>query len=198
MPLTGYSVVLGTFDHFTRDSSQQGEYGKYYHGHIYVKTPAGIAECAVDVSTPQGMPVDFLRREVSAKKAVAGKLADGLHPLTSDSKSGALDYIRAKYLKAASETAWSRAKADDTLDKLEAQLKKSKRVLVFGKAYTTGLGIHDVHLNQGDPEGTIWYASNGVWQDGGVITVHKGGVLKAFLTKFTNQSLDTNDAGNPV
>lgn len=52
MALQGYGVMIGTFDHFNRDSSEQGKYGRYYHGHIYLKTPTGIAECAVDVSTP--------------------------------------------------------------------------------------------------------------------------------------------------
>ena len=198
MPLDRYAVALGTFDLFTRDSSQQGEYGKYYHGHIYLTTPVGRIECAVDVSTPEGMPVDFLRRDINPKKLkkVLG-LDDGMHALESDAKSGALDYVKMKALKASDEKAWKRAKADDTLDKLEALLTKSKRVLVFGAPYKTGLGIHDVHMNQGDPQGSIWYGANGAWQDGGVLCVTKSAV-KVFLTKFTNQSLDTDDAGNPI
>jgi len=199
MSLDRYSVALGTFDHFARDSSKQGQYGKYYHGHIYLQTPAGTVECAVDVSTPEGMPVDFLRRTIAKKKLkTVMKLTDGIHALTSDSKSGALDYVRAKYLRAADESDWQRAKADDTLDELEALLKKSKRVLVFGNAYTKGLGIHDVHMNQGDPASSIWYAANGVWQDGGVLTLTKSGSVKAFMTKFTNQTLETDDSGNPA
>jgi hypothetical protein len=198
MPIAAYAVALGTFDHFTRDSSQQGRYGKYYHGHIYLQSPAGVIECAVDVSTPEGMPVDFLRRDLVAKKLKPlTALADGIHPLTSDDSSGALDYVRAKFLDASDDKAWKRSRADDTLDKLEAMLTKSRRVLVFGSPYTVGLGIHDVHMNQGDPEGSQWYAANGIWQDGGVIVVTKPGA-RAFLTKFTNQTFDTDDHGNPL
>ena len=50
MPLARYAVAVGAFDHFTRDSSTQGQYGKYYHGHIYLKTAQGMIECAVDVN----------------------------------------------------------------------------------------------------------------------------------------------------
>jgi hypothetical protein len=198
MPLAGYGLVIGTFDHFTRDSSQQGQYGKYYHGHIYLQTPAGIAECAVDVSTPEGMPVDYLVASLAEKRLkTITKLSDGPHTLTSDKKSGALDYVRAKYLKASDEDDFQRAKADATLDELEAMLEKSKRVFVFGSPYTNGLGIHDVHLNQGDPAGSMWYAANGIWQDGGVIVRSKSKV-RGFFTKFVNQTLDTDDAGNPA
>ena len=197
MPIKKYSVAIGAFDHFTRDSSQQGTYGKYYHGHIYLQTASGIAECAVDVSTPEGMPVAYLQRKIdpAAFKSMA-KLSSGIHALASNATSGALDYVRKKALKASDPASWTLAQADATLDELEALLKSSKQVWVFGAAYTTGLGIHDVHLNQGDPAGTQWYAANGVWQDGGVI-VQSGKKLRAFLTKFTNQSLDTDKNGNP-
>jgi len=199
MPLpNGYAVAIGKLSHFTRDKATPGTYGKYYHGHIHLTTSDGAKiECAVDVSTPEGMPVLYLERtlEPSALKPLA-KLSDGVHKLASTSKSGALDYVRMKALKAKDPKVWTLAQADATLDLLESLLKKSKRLMVFGSPYTTGLGIHDVHMNQGDPAGTQWFKANGVWQDGGVV-MKQGTKLLAFLTRFPSQSLKTDNKGNP-
>lgn len=143
------------------------------------------------------MPVDFLTAALDHKRLrTVLELADGLHVLASQRKSGALDYVRAQYLKASDEDDWQRARADETLDDLEALVSKSKRVCVFGSPYTKGLGVHDVHMNQGDPAGSQWFAANGVWQDGGVLIETKT-KLRGFFTKFVNQTLDTDDQGNP-
>lgn len=201
MPLTnGYAVALGTFDQFKRDSATPGTYGKYYHGHIYLRTKdRKRIECAVDVSTPEGMPVQYLIRnvELTALKAL-WKMPDGVHELASNSRSGALDYVRMSSLKATNPKSWTLAQADKTLDLLESYLKKSRGVAVFGSPYLPpDLGIHDVHMNQGDPVDSIWGKANGVWQDGAVVMSTGGRKLIAFLTKFTNQSLVTDNKGNP-
>ena len=73
------------------------------------------------------------------------------------------------------------------------------RVFVFGAPFTGGgLGIHDIHMNQGDPLGSAWYAANGTWQDGATIVQRPSGKLVGFLTRFTNQSTSTDNNGNPV
>src|SRR5262249_8346755 len=64
---------------------------------------------------------------------------------------------------------WIASTGDNALSALEQVLPNCKRVFIFGAHYTTGLGVHDVHMNQGDPQGSQWYASDGIWQDGAVI-----------------------------
>ncbi|MFD0568657.1 DUF2278 family protein [Kitasatospora gansuensis] len=68
---------------------------------------------------------------------------------------------------------------------------------MFGQSFTTGLGVHDVHLNQGDPVGSQWYVTNGIWQDGAVMCERPDGQVVVWQIKFNTQTLHTDDAGHP-
>jgi uncharacterized protein YukJ len=76
-------------------------------------------------------------------------------------------------------------------------LAGSTRIYVFGAAYTSGHGVHDVHCNQGDPRGHFGSA-DGVWQDGCVFVTREDGSLSAYLGKFSDQTLNTNSSGDPL
>jgi len=52
------------------------------------------------------------------------------------------------------------------LDALEPHLVDAARIYVFGQQFTSGLGVHDVHQNQGDPFGSQWYEDNGSGRTG--------------------------------
>jgi uncharacterized protein DUF2278 len=93
---------------------------------------------------------------------------------------------------------WATSSGDAALTALEQALPGCHRVYIFGQHYTTGLGVHDVHMNQGDPAGSPWYASDGVWQDGGVVVEKADGTLAAWLVRFNSQSLSTDSQGHPV
>jgi len=73
----------------------------------------------------------------------------------------------------------------------------SKKVYAFGEPYTSGLGVHNVHCNQGDPPG-VHQADDGIWQDGCVFAIKSDGTLSAYLGKFATQTLNTNDQGLPA
>lgn len=93
---------------------------------------------------------------------------------------------------------WAESSGDAALTSLEQALAGSQRVYIFGQHYDNGLGVHDVHMNQGDPAGSQWWASNGPWQDGGVVLERADGTLAAWLVKFNSQSLSTDSQGHPV
>ena len=76
-------------------------------------------------------------------------------------------------------------------------LRDAVRLYVFGQQCTTGLGVHDVHQNQGDPLGSQWYPDNGAWQDGAVMAEQADGRVVVWQVKFNTQSLDTDDDGHP-
>ena len=187
---------------------------------MYIQAPLGEYECAVDVSTPSGIPIEY--REVRdippALFTVVSGLAPGWHPLPTTPTSGALDYLRSPLLRGRSgclavvasplvdlvntvlrspRFGWIESTADNALDLLEQRLTGSHRVYVFGAPYNTGHGVHDIHMNQGDPPGQFQHL-DGIWQDGATITETATGELNAFLTKFKTQSLATDDNGLPV
>ena len=136
----------------------------------------GMHECAVDVSTPSGIKVQF--REIHnlnhALFAPMLALSSGWHLLASNPTSGAIDYIRSPLFRIrigclpiiasplfdflnrileAIVSRWIDSSGDNALTILETQLTGSTRVFVFGAPYNTGLGVHDIHMNQGDPSG---------------------------------------------
>ncbi|WP_329497385.1 DUF2278 family protein [Kitasatospora herbaricolor] len=91
---------------------------------------------------------------------------------------------------------WIASNGDNALDVLEPHLRAASRIYVFGQAFTEGLGVHDVHQNQGDPPGDH-YAANGIWQDGAVVCEHPDGRIVAWQLKFNTQTLSTDEHGNP-
>jgi len=58
---------------------------------------------------------------------------------------------------------------------LESTLAIGTRTLAFGEPFSNGLGMHNVHQNQGDPAGSQWWNDNGIWQDGGIMTLRPDG-----------------------
>ena len=72
----------------------------------------------------------------------------------------------------------------------------SEKVYAFGEPYPSGLGVHNVHCNQGDPPGEH-RSDDGIWQDGFVFAVKSDGTLSAYLGKFATQTLNTNNQGLP-
>lgn len=92
---------------------------------------------------------------------------------------------------------WVSSDGDNALDVLEALLPTAARIYVFGEPFTTGLGVHNVHMNQGDPPGSH-QAENAIWQDGAVLVARADGSVTIWQVKFNTQSLHTGDDGLPL
>jgi hypothetical protein len=216
MPLPNYGVVCGTFDHFRKENTD--DFGNWYHGFVYVNTGNSVYECAVDVNSPTG---DFEYMMLGALDPnmftnISG-LSNGYHELPRNASSGAIDFVRSPFVNEAkgclallltfwnsifhtNKKVWTKNNGDEVLDKLRDMVTGSTRVYVFGAPYTYGgPGVHDVHMNQGDPKGSQWYAANGIWQDGCVIVARPGeDKLRGYFGKFVSQTLNTDNNGNPA
>jgi hypothetical protein len=99
MPLAQYGVAIGTLARFYRDSPDA--FGRWYHGHVEVTTPTGLWTSALDVDTPFGLGVHY-RILGTLQPSVLGAVANmpgGFQPLPSNATSGAIDYIRAPFLR---------------------------------------------------------------------------------------------------
>lgn len=221
MPLAGYGVVIGPLHHYQRDPINN--YGQYYHENVYVTAPNGLYHCAIDVDTKQtndGVEWRVVPMEASELKGVES-MADGWHPLAMSGTSGALDYIRTtafhkkgclaipfvpdpvfealkRWFNRVVNPPWTPGSSIDALNVLEPLLNDSQRLFIFGEPFTSGLGVHNIHQNQGDPAGSQWWAENGIWQDGGSIIQRKDGHYVAFLNKFKTQAYETDNGGHPI
>jgi len=93
---------------------------------------------------------------------------------------------------------WVASDGDNALDVLQPYLHAASRIYVFGQRFDTGLGVHDVHLNQGDPYGSQWWDTDGIWQDGAVVCEQPDGRVVVWQLKFNTQSLHTDPNGHPI
>jgi uncharacterized protein YukJ len=150
---------------------------------------------------------DFQHPMVSGLKAAKSGFAD----LTGTAQLPALDFLRSDVL---GETGpWRNSDIMDGSEAVEPVasllrlLSKARAgncdVYVFGRKYTDGLGIHDVHMNQGSKapflnNGNDLNDHNDVWQDGAVIVDLGEPELAAYFTAFTQQLVPTDGLGNPT
>ena len=151
---------------------------------------------------------DFHHGIISQLKAAKSGFSD----LTDTGALPALDFLRSDVL---SETGvWRESDSMDGSTEVEpvasllrllrtARTKQSD-VWVFGRKYTDGDGVHDVHMNQGSRSSFLNNGKdnhndhNDVWQDGGVIVDVGQPEFAAYFTAFTQQFVPTDGLGNPA
>jgi hypothetical protein len=219
MPLSdGYGFLLGTINSYFRDPPD--DFGKYYHGNLIVSGPAGNYRCAIDVdSKNSAIGVEWRVVTIAAGEIAAlAAMGPGYHALASTSSSGAIDYIRSPMFAARLGCArliwkllgkdldiasmWKKGADVDALADLEPLVANTQSaglsVLVFGEPFTSGLGLHNIHQNQGDPAGSPWWSENGVWQDGCTLLQQSSDEYAAFMNKFTSQAYETDASGHPL
>jgi len=187
-----------------------------YHQHLTLDVGGDTWDVAVNVGTDDAD--DLLRYRL---------IFDFHHPITTDLNSApagakaltgatklpALDFMRSDIL---SETGpWRDSDPMDGSDAVEpvASLERlflSARdnawdVYVFGRFYSEGNGIHDIHFNQGSGgrhfqhrPGDDHNDHNDVWQDGAVLVNRGSGPWAAYFAMFTQQTTQTDDLGNPA
>ncbi|URK87402.1 YukJ family protein [Rhizobium sp. RCAM05350] len=196
------------------------DFGRYYHGNLIVGTPQGSYRCAIDVD-PKNMPDGIEWRSVSLKPAAMSQFKqspNGWHPLASNETSGALDYIRSSVLHPPLGVVfvrydscmsrflefirwnppWKNGTGIQALTDLESILTDAVRCYVFGEPFNAGLGVHNVHQNQGDRIGSGHEGENAIWQDGATIIESSTGKFTAFLNKFKTQAYKTDALGRPA
>jgi hypothetical protein len=221
MPLEdGYGAVIGTLHDYFRDPVN--DFGQYYHANAMVRTPAGTYHCAIDVDS-KGLPNGVEWRVVELGESdLHGVVAlpHGWHSLPSNAESGALDYVRSPELRpepgdffelsgtvietlrglpqAAIYPPWKQGTSRDALADLEPLLEDPKALYVFGEQFAHGLGVHNIHQNQGDPIDSQWWAENGIWQDGATLIQRQDDTIVAFLNKFKTQSYVTDEEGHRI
>jgi hypothetical protein len=219
MALTdGYGLLIGTKFNYYRDPPDN--FGRYYHGNLVIQAPAGNYHCAIDVD-PKSMPDGVQWRVVNIRPndfADIKAMSNGWRLLGSNPASGALDYVRSpvlhppfmiwtvRYDSCLSRflnfirwnPPWKSGTGIQALTDLEAVIAQGVRFYIFGEPFTTGLGVHNIHQNQGDPVGGGHDAENAIWQDGGTIVETAQGDFVGFLNKFKTQAFKTDNLGHPI
>jgi uncharacterized protein YukJ len=198
MPLdTPYVVIIGTLQ---SADLQNPSGGQWPHYHVHVQAGAAVFDSAINLKSLTNIQIEYRCRSFVDEALFAGiiALADGMHPLAQNSMSGALDYVRHPGITG--DTGWILQSGNNLIQVFQSQLTNVQRLYIFGAEYATHDGVHDVHMNQGDPDGSSFQHLDGIWQDGGVIFQY--GLpqprLDVLQIKFETQSLHTDDQGHPV
>ncbi len=214
-----YGVLVGSLVSHHRDAPD--EQGRWFHVNLVVHADGQTYRCAVDVDSKQSaVGVEWKTVNLSgADLGPVDALTEGYHDLTRTPSSGAVDFVRSRWMRPSPGCVfavmpdaltrlllallgrrvppWTKGSNLDAASALEPLLAGNPRVLVYGEPFTTGLGMHNVHQNQGDPAGSQWWAENGTWQDGLTVVRRSDGTLRAFLSKFTSQAYVTDNQGHP-
>jgi hypothetical protein len=199
MPLqTPYGVIVGAVHDYDLENPDNG---KWPHYHVHVSAGGQIMDSAINLKSLVDVQIEYRSRTFDlydARFSSITSLADGLHVLPQNSMSGALDYVRHDGLTGT--TGWTLQNGDNLISTLNALLAGVQRIYIFGATYSQGIGVHDVHMNQGDPDGSPFQPLDGIWQDGGLLFQY-GGLqpgLASLQIKFETQTLFTDDSGHPL
>jgi hypothetical protein len=212
--LPDYGVLIGTYDH------SGTHLGQWLHEVLYVSANGTMYECAVDVNEPTGIFQYMVLHSLDPGLFQnISSLADGYHDLVRAPGTGAIDYIRSPLIQqpegclalilgifsslfGSKERVWTDVTGNEAGQALVQLVTGSTRLYVFGAPYENphpSPGMHDIHMNQGDPVTSAqFHALDGIWQDGCVIVQTADGNLAGYFGKFATQSLKTDDFGYPV
>ena len=147
-------------------------------------------------------------------------IEDGFTSLNSTPGSLALDFIRrnlfdpTKMIPLPSRASGDNDDLNDRLDFFVQQAIQDNTAIVyaFGQHWqdssgadkyfseiNPSRGVHDIHMNQGNPQGK-YFGDNGIYQDGGLLFYFASrNRWSAVFTAFQSQSFQTDDiTGNPV
>lgn len=210
MPIPGYGVLAGDPDHgevaFSHGSnphyriymksgqqvdvnieSQDASEVLYFINHNF--TPPDVADLQALAlgsmtpleSTPGGLALDYVRETVGAAPMVVRSQMQML-PITTPGEPPA------EQLKNAVIAILNQAVADP-----------DGTIYAFGQTYTDqGGGIHDIHMNQGNPENNHG-GDNGIWQDGALfVQLPSSSQWIALFIAFQTESWETDVNGNPA
>ncbi len=218
MPLKNYGVLKGRPSEYHR--------GTPSNEHFQVLINRGNDPHRIAINTKSNVqPSQLLyysdsdfKHEITNALTNSG-LSDGFTPLQTGPGGLALDFIRRNLfdVEQMKPLPPQGPKADDDLnDQFEYFISQAidsldSVVYAFGEHWTDHVpdkifplinpskGIHDIHMNQGNPMGR-YSNDNGVWQDGGIL-IHYPSAAKwaAVFTAFQSQSFHTDDqTGHPL
>lgn len=205
MPVYEYSVLKGdpTSGKLSSDTPP--------HYLINVEAAGKTYQIAVNIESTDGSQVLYYINEnfTPPDAALLDNLATGMTRLTMQGNP-AIDYVRStangqpivtlsemQLLPLPGKTQSSNLRNAVVQFLNQAIADDNGTIYAFGSQYTEGTGIHDIHMNQGNPAGSF-EKDNGIWQDGLLVfELPASGTWAAIFIAFQTESWTTDNNGNP-
>jgi len=188
------------------------------HFHIHVKAGAVDEDTAVNIQSSDGSEVlyavvqNFTPPNADALKALPAGVTRPVH-----GDNLALDYVRVKGLITRDQMTLlpidetSPTGLHSSIDTLiQKAITQKATIYLFGQTFRNGAkstnpffkfspdqGIHDIHMNQGNPAGSF-EKDNGTFQDGGLMVEFADGTWSAVFIAFQSQTFNTDDNGDAI
>jgi uncharacterized protein YukJ len=187
MPIRNYGVLKGRV---IRGKPERRHSTPHYQ--ILVAAGGTLFRVAVGTRSEHGAPDLLFHRDDDFHHPLLASLAglaDGFHPLAPTRESGALDYVRGTLVRREQMQPLPLdvpGPDNDLNEKIGALVDRAKadreaRLYAFGGrwgpeprrldaefGFDPGNGVHDIHMNQGNPPGRHEH-DNGPWQDGALL-----------------------------
>jgi uncharacterized protein YukJ len=224
MPIRNYSVLKG------KPTAGKVVSGNGTHYQITVEATGGPFTVAVNIESTDGSDVLYAIDQSFTPPDVPGltALPTGMNPLPSQPNGLALDFVREQIDgqpmvaqasltllpqksgagKAKSEKPRAEALSDAVTALISQAIAAGNATLyAFGSAYADSGqvdGIHDIHMNQGNPISGGFAGDNGIWQDGAMFlqapspSSGPAPTWVAVFIAFQTESWDTDSSGNPL
>lgn len=218
MPLNHYGVLKGTPTHYRNSKTSNNHY------QIRIDVGDDSFRIAVNVRsklTPHDLYYHLVTNFQHPILDTIKSLPFGFEELPKKSGSGALDYLRGNLFKITDMRVIPDEQTgidNDLNDHFDFYIKKAIKELgiiyAFGERWfpasssakdkyfpnTPDQGIHDIHMNQGNPIDGDFVKDNGVWQDGGILIYYPNtNHWVAVFLRFQSQATKTdNVTGHPI
>jgi len=223
MPIQNYSVLKG------KPTAGKVVSGNGTHYQITVEATGGPFTVAVNIESTDGSEVLYAINQSFTPPDVPGltALPTGMSPLPSQPNGLALDFVREQIggqpmitqasltllpkKIGAANTKPEKPRAEALSDAVTTPISEAitggnATLYAFGSAFADSGqvdGIHDIHMNQGNPISGGFAGDNGIWQDGAMFlqapSLSSGPAqMSAVFIAFQTESWDTDNKGNPV
>ena len=202
MPVPGYGVLKGR----AKSGKIQGPHGRPPHFHIMLDASGQQFDIAVNVLSTDGSEVLYY-----VNHAFTPPQADGLvqlpqgRTILNRTNPLALDFQRQNLVRRDQMGQLSARDAEhltesdlhNEIDDLVVRAIGDPKAQFFAFGSEFPDGIHDIHMNQGNPRGDF-FSDNGIFQDGALLVFFPNDKrwLAAFIA-FQSQSWNTDNQGNP-
>jgi uncharacterized protein YukJ len=219
MPIQNYSVLKGRIAECRQERDRHAP-----HYHIRVRVAGADARVSINVQSYERSRPDLLHFvDDDFQHPITQRLAqldEGWHGGDSGPAGVAVDYLRGGMLSREQMRAIAHDRPganNDLNDRLDALIRGAcddpeVELYAFGSSwgpeptepdevfgFLPGRGVHDVHMNQGNPHHDRHADDNGTWQDGALfLRLKREPRWVAVFLAFQSQQWQRGDSGSPV